>query len=336
MLSLGRGGLSIRLLRRSLPPAVLVLLTLVPGAGVREVAEASGSRNIEVTAGSVRVGELLPPGTGDGVGEEVLSRTVLSGLAPGEVRLLTPAEIVLRFRETGLDPVARGWSWSGAVTVRRRSQVVSVEELLAAGEEAVRAELDLEAGDEAQVSPVMHPRPLLAPVGEIGLDVTVERPKLRGGLWRATVTIRAGDACIVDTTLRYRVRVTADVLVTKRSIRRHEVPTDGDVTVEHREIDGVRGAPLRSVEALRGRRAARGASAGTVVTTEWLERVPAVHRGKLITAISRVGAVCARARVVSLSDGGVGEIVAVRAGRDKRQFAVRVTRPGMGEVVTSP
>ena len=293
---------------------------------------------VEVAGSTVTVGEVLLPGMECEGDDSDLGRAVVVGLRPGERRVLTPAEVHLRLKEVGVDAAAHGWAWSRAVDVRRLSQAVSAAALVAAGEAAVRGELGLRPGDEATVTPVMFPRPLLAPVGEIELSTMVRRPALRGGLWVVTVAVRPGEGstAAIDCVIRYRVQVMAAVLVTCGSVGRHETVDARAVRSERREISSLRGDALRGPEELAGRRAVRGVGPGRVVSTEWLEAIPAVRRGQLLAAVSRVGPVVARTLVTALADGGVGELIPARVGREKRELLIRVTGPGQGEVIVSP
>ena len=307
--------------------------------GVRNAKERAADkaqvREIEVTDECVRVRDLVPAGLAEGNSAE-LDRPVIAGLRPGERRLLTPAEIVLRLTEIGCDPESRGWQFTRAVAVRRASQVIAAEKIAAAGEEAIRKQLVLYPGDEVRVTPVNHPKAMLSPVGVVTLEAAVRRPALRGGLWVAEVIGRAGPELAFECTIRYRVRLSGDVVVARRRIRRDQVLGEADVVVEKRELTTLSGVPLRSPAEVTGRRAARAGSAGTVLTTGWTELIPAVRRGELITATASVGGVRASAQLLACSDGRVGEAIAARSPLQRRGILVRVTGPGQAEVMVRP
>jgi len=277
----------------------------------------------------------LPDIPTDGVGEDLLDSVVLTGLRPGEQRILTPAEIYLRLAEAGINAAAHRWSWPSSVIITRLSQAVSSEALLAAGERAIRRQLNLSLGDQATVTPLLKPRPILAPVGQLTLDAVARPPRLAGGLWIADITGIQDGKSVLDSTIRYRVRVTGDILVVSRSVRRGVALSGADVVRQTREISGLRGDPLRTIEQLIGRRAARAASPGTILTTDWIEPIPAVRRGEFITAVARIRAVRATATVLALADGAVGDIIRVRTDRERKEFLVRVSGPGCAEVILS-
>jgi len=315
----------------------LVFVVLLAAASVGAGA-AVDPYEVEVAGSAVTVGEVLLPGMECESDDPDLGRVMVVGLRPGERRVLAPAEMRLRLKEAGVDAAARGWVWSRAVVVTRQSQVVTVEGLVAAGEAAIRGELALLPGDEAAVTPVMFPRALLAPVGEMELSARVRRPALQGGLWAVTVSVRPDEGSMpaIECVIRYRVKVMAEVLVTCGSVGRHETVDASALRRERREITSVRGEVVRGQEELAGRRAVRGVGPGTVVSTEWLEAIPAVRRGESLAVVSKVGPVVARMLVTALADGGVGELIPARVGREKRELLIRVTGPGQGEVIVSP
>ena len=316
---------------------VALLVVVIAAIASPVLGAAVAPRSVEVIGDSVTIRDLLLPGAqADGVGEEVLERVVLTGLNPGEQHLLTPGEIHLRLTELGLDPASRGWSWSQPVLVTRRSQVISTADLVAAGEEAIRAQLDLSPDDQAFISPVMAPRPLLAPAGPVRLEALVQSPRLTGGLWIADIAVMLDQSRAADCTLRYRVTIIGPVLVTRRPLRRQESLAEDDFAFETRELTRVRGTPLRTPEDFAGLRAARAVPAGTVLTGDWAEPIPAVRRNQLVSAAAQVGMVRVTTRVVALADGALGEVIRVRIESDRREFLARVVAPGHVEVVVLP
>ena len=312
---------------------LLLVAALIAVAATTLAASAPPCR-VEVIGDSVCIRDLLPPDAR--VGEDILNRVLLLGLRPGEQRLLTPAEIHLRLTELGLDPDAHPSLWNRAVIITRRSQLVPSADLIAAAERAIHDRLDLHPGDEAAITVVAAPPPMLAPIGDLHLDAAVTSPRLPGGLWIARIAARLGSDPCFDCTIRFRVQVTGQVLVARRRLRRHEILTPSDVALETRDISGLRGDPLRAPDALPGYRTARGAAPGAILSTDWLEPIPAVARGQLIIVEASVGAIRASARVTALADAGIGDVIAVRAERSRQQFLVRVSGPGRAEVMVSP
>lgn len=227
---------------------------------------------------------------------------------------------------------------------QKLGRVISSAELVAAGEQAVWAQLGLHPEDRATVAPVAAPAPVLAPEGQIAIEAAARRPALRGGLWVAEVAIhqpthpssgRSESGWSLTTTIRYRVRVSGPVLVTRVPIRRHHLLQDREVAREVRDLTAVAGEPVRSIEELDGRRAARAAPAGAVVSSDWLEPIPTVQRGEVLAVRAQVGGVIAWAAGAALSEGCVGELIRVRQEDGRGELSARVIGPGRAEVVTA-
>jgi hypothetical protein len=176
-------------------------------------------RRIVVNGDTMRVRDLFPTATGQ-LSEAELGRAVITGLRPGERRTLTGREIALHLSEVGIDPSKRALPISGSVVVERAAHVVPASTIVGADGEAIRGQWAPRPGDEATIAPVTEARPMLAPVGMLRVEATARRPALRGRLWVADVTGWVGEEAAFTCTLRYRVPVAGDVLVTRR-VRRH-------------------------------------------------------------------------------------------------------------------
>jgi len=282
-------------------------------------------RRLEITGGTARVRDLLPAGK---LLEEARDAVIAEGLRPGEERHLTTAELKLRLTGVGIDGAIQS---TQPIVIRRRSRTLLASELLAAGEKAIREALNLAPGDEATLSPVVLPRSLLAPVTPLTVEALVRRPALPGGLWVASITARSDD-WTVESTIRFRVRVTGSVLVTRRAVKREDSLSEADVDQERREITGQTGDLLRKLDDILGRRAKRAVPAGAVVSSDWLEVAPVVRRGDVIRVVVQIGAISASVQVVALASGGPGEVIRVREEMSKCEFSARVAAPGRVEV----
>lgn len=294
------------------------------------------AREVQVLGDQARLRDLLPGAAITDPADPLLDTPVVTDLMPGERRLLTPAEMLLRLSQVGVDAEARGWHFPENVTVTRRCQVVSAEDMVRAGEEAIRGSLQLAPGDEATVVVVRKPRALLAPAGELALRASVEPPRLPGGLWHVAVSGEVEGASAVNCDLRYRLTVIGEALVTNRSVRRHDTLDASNVAVARRDLSGAGGVPLRDPAELANRQALRTVPAGTIVTTAWTREMPLVGRGEVVLASVRVGPVAVSERVEALADANRGEQVRVRSQDGTREYLARVSRPGCVEVTIAP
>lgn len=319
-------GIAVRLVA-SVGAALLLCCVLSGRAAAREV---------QVVGDQARLRDLLPGTAITDPADPVLDTLVATDLMPGERRLLTPTEMLLRLSQAGVEAEAHGWYFPESITVTRRCQVVPAEDMVRAGEEAIRRGLALVPGDEVRIAVVRRPRGLLAPVGELALRALAEPPRLPGGLWLVAVSGEVDGASAVNCDLRYRLTVIAEVLVTNRSVRRHETLDASDVVVARRDLSGAGGVPLRDPTELANRRSVRAVPAGTIVTTAWTREMPLVGRGDLVLASVHVGPVVVCERVEALADANQGERVRVRAQDGTREYLAWVSRPGCVEVTVAP
>jgi len=319
-------GIAVRLVA-SVGAALLLCCVLSGRAAAREV---------QVVGDQARLRDLLPGTAITDPADPLLDTLVATDLMPGERRLLTPAEMLLRLSQAGVEAEARGWYFPENITVTRRCQVAPAEDMVRAGEEAIRRSLALVPGDEMSIAVIRKPRALLAPVGELALRALAEPPRLPGGLWLVAVLGEVDGASAVNCDLRYRVTVIGEVLVTNRSVRRHETLDASHVVFARRALSAAGGVPLRDPAELANRRAVRAVPAGTIVTAAWAPEMPLVGRGDLVLASVHVGPVVVCERVEALADANQGERVRVRAQDGTREYLAWVSRPGCVEVTVAP
>jgi flagella basal body P-ring formation protein FlgA len=212
---------------------------------------------------------------------------------------------------------------------------VTGEQLAEAGREAVRTALSLPPGDEATLTPVTPPRPLLAPLGKLTLTATTRVPEARRLTWSSEVVVSIDGTRFATYPISFRAEVQGPVLVTRRALRRNEALQPGDVAVEMRALTALRGEALRIPEDVVGQRVTRSLPASAILTSDAIAATPAVRRGDVLTLTVRVGGLSAATRVIALTDGAIGDLISVRTGSEKQEFLARVLAPGQGEVVTT-
>ena len=302
--------------------ALCLVLFLVTAAAAREV---------KVSGDAVCFADLLPA-----LAHTELGRTaVLTGLKPGESRLLTSADLRLKLQAHGEDAQDPKWKLPAAVRVLRPAQTVTGEQLAEAGQEAVRTALSLPPGDEVTLTPVTPPRPLLVPQGKLTLTAATRVSEARRLTWSCEVVVSIDGTRFATYPISFRAEVQGPVLVTRRALRRNEALQPGDVGVEMRALTALRGEPLRIPEEVVGQHVTRSLPAATILTGDAIAATPAVRRGDVLTLTVRVGGLSAATRVIALTDGAIGDLISVRTGSEKQEFLARVLAPGQGEVVTT-
>jgi len=109
-----------------------------------------------------------------------------------------------------------------------------------------------------------------------------------------------------------------DVVTTTRRLRRHEVITAGDVSLERREVELKRDKPYVDLAKVIGYRVQRSLTAGRALTPSAIEEVPLVKRGQRVTVRYQSGNLLLTTIGEAIEDGWKGRPVRVKNLSSKR------------------
>lgn len=305
--------------------ALLAALAPIAGATtvtLRETAQVAGAQ--------VTLGEISAIADAD-VQTTARLRAVAVGAAPlaGRSRPLSLDSVRVQLRRAGFDPEALHLTGAQRVTVTRAAATVTGGEIEAAAREAVLAQHPEEG--ELTVTCPRPPKDVVVPQGKVSLQPQVIGAG-RGPTRLVRVMIAVDASPVTSATVCLRVERYDDLLVAARDIPRGEALAPEAFALERRDVMQVMGAPLRDLAAIAGCRAKLRLSAGAVLTTQSVERIPVIHRGDPVIVTLSAGAVRVTLQGIARSDAGVGETVMLLNPSSKREFAARATGQGAAEV----
>jgi len=138
------------------------------------------------------------------------------------------------------------------------------------------------------------------------------------------------DGLVVQTVpMVVQVRVSAGRVVARRSINQGATIRAADVDVVPTIVTRIEEPGFDGVAQVVGQRAKKFLPTGTILSPEALESVPLVTRGDLVTLTSVAGNVQVVTTARAAGDGGLGDVITVRAVDDKRvEFDATVVGPG--------
>jgi flagella basal body P-ring formation protein FlgA len=198
--------------------------------------------------------------------------------------------------------------------VIRAAQVLSAETIREAVLAQARQHASLEKKAEL-VQEVSTPlSDVVVPKGEIALDVVLLGKHLVAGGNRAyRVTVRVNGQESWKTTVRVRQSVFQQVVVAKRSIRRHQRIARGDLTLARKNISDNRGDPyLTSFDKVVGRYAKRPVGKTQALHASLLRKPADVPEGGRVTVIYDSGRLVLRAPGVAMVQGRTGQFIPVK------------------------
>ncbi|MCG5535725.1 flagellar basal body P-ring formation chaperone FlgA [Ectothiorhodospira mobilis] len=144
-----------------------------------------------------------------------------------------------------------------------------------------------------------------------------------------TVGVRCGGPAPWRLFVPMEVRVSGEVLVTRRPLPRDTVLSGEDIRLERRALDDLHGGYLVDPQRVQGMVLRRSLQAGTVLTPQLVEPRQLVHRGQKVTLMAQNAAISVRVRGEALGDGAYGEQVRVRNLSSGRVVEGRVLSSGV-------
>ena len=296
--------------------AMLLACTLLFGGGdgaqpakVRIVAKADAL----VRGGEILLRDLAQVETDDAVLTDRLLE-VSFGRRPsfGFTRVLSAHDVLQRLVREGLAAEQLAVAGAREIVVQPLFAVLQAQDLLDVAEPALRAAIELDAGDvEFELATPL--RTLRVPPGRQSLDL---RAKLRNGTLQQSAAL-VDVSIIVDgeahevVPVQFRLRRFAQVLVTTQPISRGQALGEHNVEVRRLEAGYTTSPWLGAADAVLGKVAGRDLRAGERLALGALADPAVIHRGDQVSLVSTKGRVKVTTKAVAQQDGAVGDRVTV-------------------------
>lgn len=162
------------------------------------------------------------------------------------------------------------------------------------------------------------------PGGGAGVHVRSRAGEDYIGRTSFTVRFSKGDTVVREETVRVRIEVLTDVVVTTRGIMRDTVIGSDDVTVTSKWMETTAKGVMTDSKEVVGKKATVRLNAGTEVTRHMLRSVPVVKKGEVVRIVLESGPMVISAVGLCQEDGGKGDLVRVQNVSSKKIIFARV------------
>jgi flagella basal body P-ring formation protein FlgA len=152
-----------------------------------------------------------------------------------------------------------------------------------------------------------------------------------GKLLALEVDVLRGGRLVRSVPLVASATITRQVVVARRAINQKATVRHDDVFLADRVYDNTNGSHATSIEQVVGRRAKRFVPAGQAIPAAELEEIPLVLRGQVVEVVSTAGNVEILTAAKALSNGGIGDVIELRAG-GRRSESMSGIVVGVGRV----
>jgi len=120
------------------------------------------------------------------------------------------------------------------------------------------------------------------------------------------------------------VEALSDMVVATRTLERGETVSAADVVVAKRDMGKVGGRFCRDPQEVIGKRVKSAMHANTPLRTDYLELVPVVKSGQIVTVLVENDAIRVTASGRAKISGGIGELITVQNLTSMKEFPARV------------
>lgn len=168
---------------------------------------------------------------------------------------------------------------------------------------------------------------LTLPAGRVSFEVVA--PQRWEGYGNASVAlvVRVDDQVKRNQTVLVEVEALAEMVVAARTLERGEVITPSDLSLVRRDLALVQGRYLKEIEDAVGLRVKNSMRANTPLRRDYLERVPIVKSGQMVTIIAENEVVRITATGRAKVSGALGDTITVQNVSSQKEISARVIDP---------
>ena len=165
---------------------------------------------------------------------------------------------------------------------------------------------------------------LTLPAGRVSFEVIA--PERWEGYGHASLAliVRVDDQVKKNLTVLVEVEALAEMVVASRTLERGEVLSASDLALARRDLAQVQGRFMKSTEEAVGLRVKSAIRANSPLRGDYLERVPIVKSGQMVTLLAENEVVRITASGQAKGSGALGESIMVRNIASQKDVAGRV------------
>jgi flagella basal body P-ring formation protein FlgA len=295
--------------------AAAVVLTLLAGLAAggwcAEITSVRVYERTEIQEDQILLGRVARIDGGDAKRVSELAAVELGRAPlPGRSRTLERSTLLLRLKQSGIDPEGIDLQAPAEIEISRGAVTVGREQM----EQIVRDFIRRQVPDDPsalRIKDIRVPDPVVLPAGHLTTSVLAPRNTELSGIVPLTVVLKVGE----DAERRVGVTVNLErlvtVVVTRRPLGRYKPIEDDDIELKPMDLADLPADRITDPEAVVGKRTRRALDSGAVLRPDLVELPPLVKRGDRVRIIAEADGLRISAAGQVKQKGCLGEIVPV-------------------------
>ncbi|MDD2319091.1 MAG: flagellar basal body P-ring formation chaperone FlgA [Geobacteraceae bacterium] len=185
-----------------------------------------------------------------------------------------------------------------------------------------------DSGMEIRIKRIAISGNIDVPAGKVTYDFIAPR-KWEG--WGRTVlglVVRVDDRLVRNMSVPVEVEALAEMVVALRPLQRGMVVEEGDVALQKKDMAIATGKVCFSLADVLGKRVRVPIRANTPLRADYLERIPLVKSGQVVTIIAENGSLRITATGTARGTGAEGDFIMVQNMSSKKMVQARVVDEG--------
>ncbi|MDD2336784.1 MAG: flagellar basal body P-ring formation chaperone FlgA [Geobacteraceae bacterium] len=219
------------------------------------------------------------------------------------------------------------WCLTASASAFAGNTVLSVKQVRTAVKEFI-LNRTRDSGMEIKIKRITIGEDLPVPAGKVSYEI-IAPDQWQG--WGRTVlglVIRVDDQLVRNMSIPVEVEALADMVVALYPLPRGMVVAANDVSLQKRDISDISGKVSFNLADVLGKRVRVPIRANTPVRSDYLEKVPLVKTGQVVTIVAENGVFRVTATGMARGTGAEGDLIMVQNMNSKKSVQARVVDAG--------
>jgi len=300
-------------MKRSILMVIIILAVCASLATEAHAATITLRKEADLVSDVVRLGDVatITGSEKTEVLEQLRSLPICSAPPPAEHQILSAGTVAIALRSAGADLSRLSFAGAPHVVVRRRHELVTVDELRSAFAIHV-SELTGWAENSFWARAPKNFDQIVVPAGDRRITVeTSPNEDFRGSVL-AHLQISVDGNLYSEPAHRFVVERYVEALVTVRKVARNQSITPSDVEVQKVRQSRISQDTLTEMDQIEGWMASRTIPAGRLLTADFLAQPLVIKKGETASVVLQGDGFCITTEGRLLENGSAGELVRVR------------------------
>lgn len=185
-----------------------------------------------------------------------------------------------------------------------------------------------DSGLEISIKKIGFTGDVTVPPGKVTYEFITSRQWEGWGRTLLGLVIRVDDQVVRNVSVPVEVEALAEMVVALRPLERGDVIGEGDVALRKRDLASAPGRICRDMDQVVGKKVRVAIRGNTPVRSDYLQKVPLVKYGQMVTIIAENGLLQVTAAGKTKGAGAEGDLVTVQNLASKKDVQARVVDSG--------